>query len=128
MTDATGTADSLYTRLGGEPMVRRVVDELYDRAGADPELIGYFHATDQVEQRRKLTEMIGEALGGPSAPWLLGLREAHAGRGITHRHFSLMAAHLIDILIEIGVEPDETNTIMQWFASGREAVVDEPLL
>jgi len=34
----------------------------------------YFHTTDLDVQRRKLTEMIGEALGGPEAPWLLGLR------------------------------------------------------
>ena len=103
-------------------------DTLYERARADEELVGYFHATDMDVQRQKLTDMIGESLGGPSAPWLLGLREAHTGRGITHRHFSLMAAHLIDILLERGVDPDETNTIMQWFASGREAVVDEPML
>lgn len=128
MSDATSTADTLYARLGGEPTVRRVVEELYRRAHADEELAPYFHATDIEVQRQKLVEMIGEALGGPSAPWLLGLREAHEGRNITHRHFSLMAAHLIDILIETGVEDDETNTIMQWFASGREAVVDEPML
>ena len=126
MTDAP-TADSLYTRLGGEPTVRRVVDELYARAHADEELAGYFHATDMVVQRQKLVEMISQALGGPDAPWLMGLREAHEGRGITHRHFSLMAAHLIDILIEFGVDDDEMNTVMMWFASGREAVVDEPM-
>lgn len=128
MSDTAHTADTLYARLGGTPAVRSIIDELYERARADDELAGYFHATDMDVQRRKLTEMIGEALGGPSAPWLLGLREAHAGRGITHRHFSLMAAHLVDILVDRGVGPDETNTIMQWFASGRSAVVDEPML
>lgn len=126
MNDTASPADTTYERLGGAATVRRVVDELYERARADDELAGYFHATDMEVQRQKLTEMIGEALGGPSAPWLLGLREAHAGRGITHRHFSLMAAHLIDILIEFGVDPDDTNTITRWFASGREAVVERP--
>jgi hemoglobin len=123
---AAHRATSLYDRLGGEPTVRRVVDGLFSRARSDDELVGYFHATDMDVQRQKLVEMIGEALGGPTAPWLLGLREAHAGRNITHRHFSLMAAHLVDILSELGVGADETDTIMQWFASGRAAVVDEP--
>lgn len=132
MSDATSTADGLYcdlySRLGGEPTVRGVVEELYRRAHADDELAPYFHATDMAVQRQKLVEMIGDVLGGPPAPWLLGLREAHAGRNITHRHFSLMASHLVDILVELGVDADETNTITQWFASGRAAVVDEPTL
>ena len=77
-------------------------------------------------QRRKLAEMIGEALGGPQAPWLLGLEDAHHGRGVTHRHFSLMAAHLMDVLIEREVDPDEANTVMNWLTASRDALVEEP--
>ena len=69
--------------------------------------------------------MIGEALGGPEAPWLLGLREAHRGRGVSHRHFSLLAAHLLDLLEELNVDPDETDVVMNWVAQGRDAVVED---
>lgn len=116
--------DTPFARLGGRDGVREVVDELYRRAAADPELAGYFHTTDMETQRSRLTDMISEAVGGPPAPWLKGLDEAHRGRGITHRHFSLMAAHLIDVLEHHGVEPDEADLLTAWFAQGREAVVD----
>lgn len=65
-------------------------------------------------------------LGGPSAPWLLDLETAHRGRGITHRHFSLLAAHLMDVLITADVEPDEANAVMNWVARARDSVVEEP--
>jgi hemoglobin len=120
------TAASAFDRLGGADAIAAIVDELYDRAQEDPELAPYFHTTDMAVQRGKLAEMLGEALGGPKAPWLLGLAEAHRGRGITNRHFSLLAAHLIDVLLERHVDPDEVDAVMSWVARGREAVVDDP--
>jgi hemoglobin len=88
-------------------------------------LAGYFHTTDLGSQRNRLTDMIGAAMGGLPAPWLKGLEEAHRGRGITHRHFSLMAAHLIDVLEHRGIDADEADLLTAWFAQGRDAVVDE---
>ncbi|MFN7149922.1 MAG: group I truncated hemoglobin [Microthrixaceae bacterium] len=116
--------DSPLARLGGTAGVDAVVDELYRRAGEDPELSGYFHTADMAAQRRRLADMIAGALGGPPTPWILGLDAAHRGRGITHRHFSLMAAHLIDTLEHFGVRPDEADLLTEWFAAGRQAVVD----
>lgn len=124
MNVVTESSSSIFERIGGSAAVEAVVADLYERAAVDPDLGSYFHRTDLPLQRRKLVEMIGQALGGPEAPWLLGLREAHAGRAISHRHFSLMAAYLIDILIERGVGDDETDAIMGWFAEGRDSVVE----
>jgi len=121
--DVSGNETPL-ARLGGPEGVRAVVDELYRRAWDDPELAGYFHATDQSAQRQRLADMITGALGGPPTPWLAGLEAAHHGRGITHRHFSLMAAHLLDTLDHFGVTPDEADLLTSWFAAGRDAVVD----
>lgn len=116
--------DTPFARLGGRDGVRAVVDELYRRAADDPDLAPYFHTTDLATQRSRLTDMIAQAMGGPEAPWLKGLEEAHQGRGITHRHFSLMAAHLIDALEHHGVDPEEADLLTSWFALGRDAVVD----
>jgi hemoglobin len=123
-TGPAGPADTPFDRLGGAEGVRAVVDELYRRAATDPELAGYFHTTDMQSQRNRLADMIGAAMGGPAAPWLKGLEEAHRGRGITHRHFSLMASHLIDALEHHGIRPEEADLLTAWFAQGREAVVD----
>lgn len=123
--DQSPSAESTpLDRIGGPEAVRAVVDELYRRAGTDPELADYFHTTDMDEQRRRLRDMVTGALGGPPTPWLMGLDQAHQGRGITHRHFSLMAAHLIDVLDDVGVGPDEADLLTEWFAAGRAAVVE----
>jgi len=119
-------APTLFDRVGGAPAISRIVGALYDKAQADPELAPYFHTTDIGAQRQRLSEMIGEALGGPGAPWLKGLAEAHRGRGVTHRHFSLLAAHLMDVLIEMDLDPDEADVVMNWFARGRDLVVEDP--
>ena len=119
-------APTLFDRIGGAAAIAGIVTELYERTRADPELGPYFHTTDIDVQRRKLTEMIGEAVGGPAAPWLLGLEDAHRGRGVLHRHFSLLAAHLIDILTELQVDPDEADVVMNWVAQARDVVVEDP--
>lgn len=119
-----GTDPTMYERVGGTTAITAVVDELYRRANTDPELAAYFHRTDLDAQRLRLVQMIAEALGGPAAPWLSGLGDAHRGRGVTHRHFSLMAAHLLDILEAQGLAGAELDVLTRWFASGRDAVVD----
>ena len=119
-------APTLFDRLGAAAAIATLVTSLYERTHADPELAPYFHTTDIEVQRRKLGEMIGQALGGPEAPWLLGLEDAHRGRGVSHRHFSLLAAHLMDILDELDVGPDEADVVMNWVAQGRDAVVEDP--
>ena len=118
---------TVFDRLGGASAIVGIVDELYRRAQADDELAPYFHRTDMEVQRRKLAEMLGEALGGPEAPWLLGLKDAHRGRGISNRHFSLLASHLIDVLLDNNVAPDEVDAMMGWIARGREAVVEDDI-
>lgn len=119
------TSATAYERLGGESGITGVVDQLYRRVEADEVLAPYFHDTHMPAQRRRLVEMIGEALGGPSAPWLKDLRGAHEGRGITHRHYSRMAAHLMAILEEGGAAPDEVDTVASWLATGRAEVVED---
>jgi len=123
---ATATSPTLFDRIGGAAAIAEIVTELYERTRTDPELGPYFHTTDIEVQRRKLTEIIDDALGGPEAPWLLGLEDAHRNRGVSHRHFSLLAAHLIDILTEREVDPGEADVVMNWVAQGRDAVVDDP--
>jgi hemoglobin len=115
----------LFERLGGAAGTERIVTALYQRVHGDPELSPYFHQTDMETQQRRLSEMIGEALGGPSAPWLLELDVAHRGRGVTQRHFSLLASHLVDTLEAFGVATEESDAVLEWVAQARDLVVED---
>ena len=120
------STETPFTRLGGEAGVDRAVAALYERVWADPELGPYFHRTDREAQRRRLTQLLSSALGGPDAYTGKGLREAHAGRGITHRHFSLLASHAADVLAEMGLEDEVVDDVLEFIASARADVVDDP--
>jgi hypothetical protein len=37
-----------------------------------------------------------------------------------------MAAHLMDVLIDMELDPDEADVVMNWVAQGRDAVVEDP--
>lgn len=127
MTHSTSTSDdeSFFLRLGGAVAIARLVGALYDRVQADPELAPYFHTTDMDSQRRRLGEMLTDVLGGPSAPWILDLRTAHLGRGVSNRHFSLLCGHLIDVLAVAGVETDDADDVVEWVGRARPVVVED---
>jgi hemoglobin len=120
------STQSPYQSLGGHAGIERIVAAIYVRVWADPELGPYFHRTDRDRQRNRLTQLLAAALGGPDAYTGAGLREAHAGRGITHRHFSILAAHAADVLEEQGVEPEAIDEVLAFISSTRAEVVEDP--
>ena len=85
---------SLYERLGGAAGVTSVVDDLYRRVLADPELAPFFHDSAVDDVRRHQRELVTAALGGPSSYTGRSLREAHAGLDIAERHVELVLGHL----------------------------------
>lgn len=126
MDDVDTSTETPYTRLGGHAGIERAVAALYVRVWADPELGPYFHRTDKDAQRRRLTQLLSAALGGPDAYTGKGLREAHAGRGITHRHFSILASHAADVLSDQGLEDEVVDDVLEFIASARDDVVGDP--
>lgn len=67
MDDAPGEPQTLYDMLGGEPVVRRLVDRFYGLMDASPEAqtIRAMHARDLKSSRQKLFEFLSGWLGGP---------------------------------------------------------------
>jgi hemoglobin len=92
-TDAP-PATSLYTRLGGEPAISSVVDDLYRRLLIDPSLAPVFEGVDLDRLRRHQVLFFAYALGGPSRYTGRRLAKAHEGLGITEAQFGAVAGHL----------------------------------
>ena len=123
-----GPRPSTLDRLGGPDAIAIAVTGLYERVWADPELGPYFHRTDRVLQRQRMRELLLLALGAEAQMSLEALRAAHAGRGITHRQFSILAGHLADTLDDLGFGAEEVDDVLALVASAREAVVEIPSL
>ncbi|WP_161317062.1 methyl-accepting chemotaxis protein [Alcanivorax sp. DP30] len=118
--------DSIYSRVGGEPAIKAVVSEFYDRVLADPALAPYFH----LKQRKGLEELqvkfFSQALGGPQNYNGRDMVEAHKSLNITAKSFDKVAEHLNETLLAVGVDEDLADQIMQAVAPLKEQIVNEP--
>jgi hemoglobin len=98
---------SIYEAIGGEPALVAVVDDFYVRVLADPQLAGFFAGANMPKLKGRQVEFFAAALGGPDAYQGVGMREVHAGRGISQADFDRVAFHLAAALAAAGV-PAET--------------------
>jgi truncated hemoglobin YjbI len=53
---STPAATNIYDSIGGEPALAAVVDDLYQRVTADPELAGFFAGTNMAKLKGRQVE------------------------------------------------------------------------
>lgn len=102
---------SIYEAIGGEPALVAVVDDFYVRVLADPQLAGFFAGANMPKLKGRQVEFFAAALGGPDAYQGVGMREVHAGRGISQSDFDRVAFHLAAALAAAGVPAETIGTI-----------------
>jgi hemoglobin len=112
----TSAESTIYDAIGGEPALVAVVSNLYDRVLADPELKGFFAGTNVTRLQARQVEFFAAALGGPVTYSGASMKEAHVGRGIEHRHFDLVAGHLVASLTGAGVSAETIDQIVATIA------------
>jgi hemoglobin len=85
MADCSQVSSSIYGRLGGEPVIARLVSRLYDVMGELPEAeyIWKWHPAGMDEVKARVTSFLSGWLGGPNTyPELYGppmMRRRHMG-------------------------------------------------
>ncbi|MBF6222496.1 group 1 truncated hemoglobin [Nocardia abscessus] len=108
---------SIYDRIGGAEAIEAVVADFYGRVLADAELAGFFAGANMSRLQGRQTEFFAAVLGGPDPYTGAPLRSVHQGKGITKRHFDLVAAHLTDSLAAAGVPRKVVKEIMRAVSS-----------
>ncbi|MGH3168793.1 MAG: group I truncated hemoglobin, partial [Trebonia sp.] len=96
---------NIYDAIGGESALTTVVDALYTKIFADPQLARFFAGANMSRLKGRQVEFFSAALGGPHIYSGQPMRAAHAGRGISRPDFEKVAGHLTSALTESGV-PD----------------------
>jgi hemoglobin len=99
----------LVQQLGGRNVLDQVVEDFYVRVQNDPLLSPIFATVDidhLVAMQREFLAAALEGHGERSGTWL---RDAHAGRGITPRHFS----RFVELFVEALEDHDVGREVVQ---------------
>jgi hemoglobin len=85
-THPWGEGTTPYEELGGEPVLRRLVDLFYDRIDKESPELRAMHPTDDSSSRRNLFEFLSGWMGGPQ---LYMERKGHPQLRMRHLPFSI---------------------------------------
>jgi hemoglobin len=108
---ATMHHGSLYSRLGGKPAIRLVVEDFVQNVAEDRRINGFFGTTNIPRLKRLLVEQICEASGGPCRYSGRNMRSAHRGLGIRNADFNALVQDLGRSLDKFGVAPREQREL-----------------
>jgi hemoglobin len=119
---------SLYDRMGGEPVIIKVVDDLVLNVVADP-MIKEKHKKHFIEGdvpvlKKKLVDQIGEATGGPQKYTGKNMKDAHKNMGITDEDFNALAGDVAKALDKNNVGAAEKKELLDMLGTMRKDVVE----
>lgn len=106
---------SLFEQLGGTAAVDAAVDTFYRKILADESISYFFETSDMDIQLEKQKAFLVMAFGGPNNYSGQDLRAAHApllAKGLNEAHFTAVAGHLYDTLVEMEVDKALIEQIM----------------
>ena len=126
---------TLYERLGGETVIRAVVNDLVATAAADPAVNfsrqGHGDARQGKPQhldrlKQALVAYFTTTAGGPEQYRGSDMVTAHRGMAISNSEFNAFTAHLADALDKNGVGRREKEELLRAVDSTRAAIVEAP--
>jgi hemoglobin len=127
-------AKTLYERLGGEPAIKAVVDDLVARLAANPKVNLTRKGTprewkpmpENVEKLKKnFVDFIGMVTGGPQKYTGKSMKEVHAGMQITAAEFDAAAMDLKATLDKFKVPGPEQAELMRIVGSTAPDIIEK---
>jgi len=120
----------LYQRLGGQPAVQAVANNLVDRILADKRVNPWFqHAAASPENaaayKAKLAEFLCQSTQGPCHYTGLDMTAAHRGRAVTSAAFDAVVEDLVAVLDQLKVAPREKNDVLALLAPLKPVIVQK---
>ena len=121
---------SLYDNLGGKKAIVAVVDDFVGRVAADSRINAFFAATAADPKRlaafkSKLVDQICQASGGPCKYTGNGMKEAHAGMGISGADFGALVSDLVAALDKFHVASKDKDTLLGVLGPMQSAIVEK---
>lgn len=114
---------TLWSRLGGTPVVTAVIEDTIDRSASDPRTKRSFDGVKISKVKEKLVEQICSLTGGPCKYTGDPMRESHKGLKITMAEFDLLVQFLRDALEKNKVGESEKNELLKILAPMKRDIV-----
>ena len=128
-------AKSLWDRLGGEAAVKKVVDDTFKLAAADPK-VDLFRGkpapdAEKVAAIKKgVVDFVHDATKSPDDKTVYyhgkNMKAAHKGMHITNAQFDAFAADLKKALADNGVKAEDADALLKIAGSTRKDIVEGP--
>ncbi len=119
---------TIYDEIGGAPAVEAVVEDLYARLLADPDVLSYFEGREMARLKAHQRALVTVALGGTSEEYNgRMMHPAHSGLAVTAEAFDKVLDHLSSALAGTGVPAATTARIVAILRPLRTDVVQAPL-
>lgn len=117
------TTGTLYDKLGGEDVIRKVVDTFYELVLKDETVNHFFANTDMEKQRLHQTKFISFALGGPGRYTGQSMEKVHTGMNLQPEHFDAIVKHLHDALAHFQVDKADISQALQTVETLRDDIL-----
>ena len=113
---------SLFTRMGGMPVIAAVVDETMDAVAADPKTRRTFEGIKLGAVKRSVASQVCALAGGDCKYEGESMKKAHTGLRITDTEFDVMVGALRDALHR-RVGEREKNELLRLLAPMKRDIV-----
>lgn len=114
---------SLYTRIGGLPMLTRISNQTLDIVSKDPRTSRSFDGVKMKALKESLTNFLCVKMGGECVYEGETMKKSHADLHITTAEFELMVDVLRERLDVNGVATKEKNELLKILAPMKRDVV-----
>ena len=116
---------TLWTRLGGEPVMKKVVAETIDRSASDPRTKRSFDGVKIQNVKDKIVEQICSLTGGGCKYTGDPMDKVHKGLKNTEAEMHLLVQFLRDALDRNGVGAREKNELLAILAPMKRDIVTQ---
>jgi hemoglobin len=125
---ASGSASTLYKRVGGYDAIAAVTDDFIGRLAADKQLARFLvglSADSQKKLRQHVVDQLCEATGGPCIYTGRTMKASHAGLGITDNEWQATVKHLTATLDKFKVPDKEKGELLAIASSLKPDIVEK---
>lgn len=122
-TASTTQTATLYERLGGEPGVRKIANDILDKNLNNPRIGHHFRKVDMGRLKQLVFEFFSMGIGGPHQYTGRDMLTTHTGLHITEEDFQIANQDTVDALKENGVGEAEINEVIAILNSMKGEVV-----